>query len=502
MQNNRSEDDHLKLLGVLNSSIACFWLRQVCHDKGRQRSQCGRFRIEAWERFYEFNGTTLEDFPLPEVLPLGRGRLLDSLARELAGHTPAAMCAEGVPTRAGLDAARAESERIRARMIAFQEELDWEVYRLYGIVEEDPTYSGDDLPPLALGERAFEIFLARQKDAGDEETAWFDRHRSTPITEIPVHWPAGYRDLVQRRLDLITEHRFIRLLERPEHKRRWLVEPWEKRETAALRDWLLDRLEDRRFWFDSQGRPAPRSVAQLADDVARDPDLVSVLELWQGRRDVPVTAALTALLDGEAVPYLAAHRYKPSGLRKRQAWEQTWRLQREEDAATAAGLSPDKVREKVGKIPVPPKYVTGDFTKTAYWHHRGKLDVPKERFIAYPDAGRDTDPSPLLGWAGWDHAQQALALSVVLGAREADGWPDDRIVPLVAGLAELQPWVDQWHADLDPRFGVSLADFCREQLASRAAQVGKTLPELAAWRPASPTRRRTPRPRQPGPTLL
>ena len=29
-----TEDDHLALLGVLNSSTACFWLKQVSHDKG------------------------------------------------------------------------------------------------------------------------------------------------------------------------------------------------------------------------------------------------------------------------------------------------------------------------------------------------------------------------------------------------------------------------------------------------------------------------------------
>src|SRR5690606_9442921 len=29
-----SEDEHLELLGVLNSSTACFWLKQVCHGKG------------------------------------------------------------------------------------------------------------------------------------------------------------------------------------------------------------------------------------------------------------------------------------------------------------------------------------------------------------------------------------------------------------------------------------------------------------------------------------
>jgi hypothetical protein len=35
---------------------------------------------DAWEEFYEFTGTTLQDFPLPQVLPLKWGRLLDALA--------------------------------------------------------------------------------------------------------------------------------------------------------------------------------------------------------------------------------------------------------------------------------------------------------------------------------------------------------------------------------------------------------------------------------------
>ena len=119
--------------------------------------------------------------------------------------------------------------------------------------------------------------------------------------------------------------------------------------------------------------------------------------------------------------------------------------------------------------------------------------MPKERFILYPDAGRETDPTPLLGWAGWDHAQQSLALSVIIGAREAEGWDDERLVPLVAGLAELQPWVEQWHAEIDPAYGVSLAAFCREQLTTRAAQVGQTLDQLAAWRPEPATRGRKPK---------
>ncbi len=377
-----------------------------------------------------------------------------------------------------MERSRTVIESMRGRMIALQEELDWEVYRSYGLIEEDLTF-GDEPPELALGERAFEIALARKVAAGEEETAWFTRHGSTPITEIPAHWPEAYRQLVQRRLDVIESDTFIRLLERPEHKRRWATEPWDKRVDRALRGWLLDRLEDKRYWFDGQGRPAPTSTGQLADNVSRDADLVSVLELWSGTRDQSVTASLTALLADESVPFLAAYRLKDSGLRKREAWEYTWDLQRREDAG-----------EKVGDIPVPPKYTSADFLKASWWQHRGKLDVPKERFILYPDAGRETDPTPVLGWVGWDHAQQALALATVIGAREAEGWTDQRLVPLVAGLAELQPWVTQWHNEVDPTYGVNLAEFCAEHLRDKATQVGLTLDQLHGWRPSAPTRGR------------
>jgi Domain of unknown function (DUF7008)/Eco57I restriction-modification methylase len=396
-----SEDEHLALLGLLNSSTACFWLKQVCHSKGNATVSSG-IPDQPWSWNTEFNGTNVAECPLPARLPRNAGRTLDSLALLLASATPTAICASSTPTRSALDAARQRTTDIYERMIAIQEELDWEVYRLYDLIEEDLTYGGNGLPNLLLGERAFEIVLACAIKAGEEQTAWFAKHGSAPITDIPEHWPTEYQSLVERRIDVIASNPSIRLLERPEYKRRWLSEPWEKQEERALRGWLLDRLEERRFWFDGQGRPLPRSVAQLADDVARDADLVSVLGLWEGRPDVPVTQSLRRLLADEAVPFLAAYRYKDSGLRKREAWEETWRLQRLEDAG-----------QKVGTIAVPPKYTSADFKKNLYWQARGKLDVPKERFILYPDAGRETDPTSLLGWAGWDYAQQSLALSLV-----------------------------------------------------------------------------------------
>ncbi len=186
------EDEHLALLGVLNSSTACFWLKQNSHNKG-VGGIGGGIGDEAWEPRYEFTGTTLQDYPLPAALPVSRGRLLDGLAQRLSASTPAALVALGTPSRGGLDAARTEHGGLRARMVAEQEELDWECYRLYGLVDDDLTDRGDDLPGLALGERAFEIVLARQVAAGSEQTAWFVRHGSTPITEVPAHWSAAYR---------------------------------------------------------------------------------------------------------------------------------------------------------------------------------------------------------------------------------------------------------------------------------------------------------------------
>jgi hypothetical protein len=467
-----SEDDHLALLGVLNSSTACFWLKRMSQPKG------GAAEI-TWSRTYEFTGTTIQDFPLPARLPLSRGRLLDHLAQELSSHSPTAICDAGSPTLAALRAAEGASESILGQMVAQQEELDWETYRLYGIVDDDLTGSGADVPQLALGERAFEIALARNAVPGEDETAWFARHGSTPITQIPARWPAAYRELVQRRLDLMASDRFVGLLEKPEYKRRWASESWGKQQDTALRQWLLERLEDRSFWFDRQGRPAPVSIGQLADQVARNVELTAVIALWEGRPDVPIVQSLTRLVADESVPYLAAHRLKDSGLRKHEAWEETWALQRSQDAG-----------EKVDLIPVPPKYSAADFRRSSYWQARGKLDVPKERFIHYPDAGRATDPTPLLGWAGWDHAQQALALATIIGAREVEGARTAELVPLVAGLAELQPWVEQWHAAVDPTYGVSMAVFCREELNGRARQVNHSLDQLRQWRPTAPTRGR------------
>jgi hypothetical protein len=285
---------------------------------------------------------------------------------------------------------------------------------------------------------------------------------------------------VQRRLDLIESHPHLRLLERPECKRRWASDPWDVMVKDAQEGWLLDRLEDEKLWRDSAGRPATQSVAQVADRLAADQDFLSTLELWAGRTVSDVATEIGRLVADEHVPFLAAHRYKPSGLRKRADWERTWDLQRKEDSG-----------EDVGTIPVPPKYTTADFARTSYWRNRGKLDVPKERFISYPGAERGADQTLVLGWAGWDHAEQAMALATLaLNRAQQDGWEADRLTPLLAGIAELEPWVHQWHAEVDPRMGMSPAQAVTATLEQQLSRHGLTRENLAAWRPEPATRGR------------
>ena len=197
-----SEEHHLELLGVLNSSTACFWLKQVSHDKGNGGYRRRASPIRTWDGFFEFTGTKLEQFPLPGGAAAGPRPALDALAGELerasASWSELGGRARPATWRSSSSEAEAHWHSLRARMIFEQEELDWEVYRLYGLIDDDLTYCRDAMRPAwRSGERAFEIALARKVDAGEEETAWFDRHGSTPITELPAHWPADYAALVR-----------------------------------------------------------------------------------------------------------------------------------------------------------------------------------------------------------------------------------------------------------------------------------------------------------------
>lgn len=526
-----SEDDHLGLLGLLNSSVACFWLKQVCQDKAG--SGIGRgVQNEAWESRYAFNAANVADFPIAREQPLALAQRLDRGAASVASHSVEALLARSrLPDRSSMVTAHEATVRVRRQMIAAQEELDWLCYRLYALLPEGSNaeeLESANPPELRLGERAFEIVLARRVAAGDESTSWFERHGSNPITELPAHWPAEYRAVVERRIALIESDRNIGLIERPEFKRRWNTPAWDELEKAALREWLLDRLEQPAFWPAHAGTPPQlTSAAKLAERAQADADFMQVAALYAGHADFDAARLVAELVASEAVPLLPVQRYTEDGLRKRAQWQGTWALQRREDAIDAQVVADnadewrrefaeiarttfgsdttddarvwieqrltaeikrhqdERKAAEVGPVPVPPKYKSSDFLRADFSRLRGGLDVPKERFVSFPGAERGADGSLVIAWAGWNHLQLATALVAYYGEmKDNEGWEPARLQPLLAGLLELVPWLEQWHNDIDPEFGQRMGTYYRGFVTEDARALGFTLDDLRAWKPA------------------
>jgi len=525
-----TEDDHLSLLGLLNSSTAGFWMKHTCFQKGGDSvgSEGARVRRSTWDVFFNFNGSLIEKLPLPASRPLDLARELQTASDTQATLTPNAAIARWAvgaaadpppsvwPTlKRALEDAAAESDAIRRHRIALQEELDWQCYSLYCLLDANLTY-GKPVPPLRLGERAFEIALARRVAAGDTTTTWFERHGSTPITAIPAHWPADYRALVQKRLDAIEKNQNIRLIEQPEYKRRWSTEPWADQQAAALKSFLLDRLE-RLFDFDGRMNdaalptatlpPALVSLGEVATAARSDPLFMEAAEVFTGDVAFDPLALVTSLVADESVPLLPSLRYKPTGLRKHAEWQGVWEKQRQEDAIDArTALDPkypqhltqeqaqQQKQQQVGDIPVPPKYTSADFLKPSYWRLRGKLDVPKERFISFPGV-LGQDGTGMIAWAGLDHLQLAKAIGDFFGLVQTEygGSDDPRLVPLLANLSELLPWVRQWHPESLPDYGGPPADFYAQFIRDESASRNLTPDLLRTWQPPSPNKRsRTP----------
>ena len=515
--------EYLGLIGLLNSSVACFWLQQVMHNKGGPGG--GSSKDEKWHDFYEHSSTQLASFPIVRDKPLAISEALDCLAQELQRDSPFnVLSVETSCSRASLDAARARWEAAFARMVALQEELDWWSYRAYGLIENDHLLARTgsdglpDVPPLRPGERTFEIVLAQRLVRQEVQTKWFEWLRIQPVTAPPTDWSSEYAGLYQRRSAEIHQNKRLGLIERQECKRRWELSTWDSQFQPAAGDWLLARLEG--YFYEGQrvcelgedfapsahgfaaaSRPRVVTTNQLAEVVNNDTKFLEVAELYHGSTGFSVPKMVRGLIEGESVPFLPVHRYKDSGLRKRADWETIWELQWKEDAVEAEvrkqhpGEKEDRLKElihktqqtQVGDLSVPPKYTSKDFQKSTFWKLRGKLDVPKERWISYPGAERDGDPSPLIAWAGWDHLQRAQALAeYYLDAKSNQGWPEKKLKILLAGLLDLLPWLKQWHNEIDPDYGMGLGDYFQGFLEEECRALGLTIDAVNEARYSAP----------------
>jgi len=226
------------------------------------------------------------------------------------------------------------------------------------------------------------------------------------------------------------------------------------------------------------GETVPRllTINQLADALRGDADFVAVARLLAVHlemRDADLAAILKAAVTDEHVPYLAAFRYKDSGLRKRDEWESVWRKQREEDVTD----NDSTLRCRSTPRPTSPSRLTG-VTEASSMCRRSASSPTQARILMV---------MVLCCWAGrLDHAEQADALSALVTERtEIDSWPTERIAPLLAGLVEVMPWVWQWHNVDDRDFGSSPAEDFQAFLDDQRQRHGVTEEELRQWRPTA-----------------
>jgi hypothetical protein len=75
-------------------------------------------------------------------------------------------------------------------------------------------------------------------------------------------------------------------------------------------------------------------------------------------------------------------------------------------------------------------------------------------------------------------------------ARKREGWDAKRLMPLLAGLDQLLPWIHQWHPEVDPEFGETAGQSFQTMLEGDAHELGLTLEDIRVW---EPPKRRQPR---------
>ena len=401
--------------GLLNSSTALFWLKQVCFNKGAGED-------EERDRF-EFAGGKVQQLPLPTSIAhglKGQGSPLTNRIAHLSqvcwerGQRPASLAlkklfekpgeayddwnsslpgyvapnAELGPPFDSVDSLRKRfckakeiRERLRAEMIALQEEMDWLVYAAYDLLPQDhpavsvaalssgPSHAGEDggmtPEPLDREDRPFRLWARAE---GDYARA---------VALIPRSWPDRRKKLWEARLAAIRDNEHIRRIEQPVYKRRW-EEQWKVKNQwccgsvayaaefiDAFEWWLREKAE---WWLEHKKNGGPVEMDAWALTLWKDP---RVQAAW------PVAAEQDAFLEcekarekaeaeGDKPPAAVTPSTDLAGFAK--AFKRIVN-----DETVPEGIpwgTPYEEVEKKSKAKIPTKVKS----------IRGKLNVPRERF--------------------------------------------------------------------------------------------------------------------------
>jgi hypothetical protein len=302
--------------------------------------------------------------------------------------------------------------------------------------------------------------------------------------------PDQYHSVLAQREEEIRSNPDISSIERYMFKRLWrdteenIVEAAfrEQHDRAQLDNWLTDRIEDA-----ARARTGPFTSARLAADFMGDARVHTVAEALAGSKSYSHEAMVTAIVETESIPNHPLHVYTDLGMVKRQSWEKAWDLQRREDAG-----------EAVAEIPLPKDYSQGsrgkttDFLRTEYWQLRGRLDVPKERFIAFTEVPGRSGAETLYGWAGWTPLQRLKALLAIDADLEDAGTPLADRTGVLDSAWRLLPDV----AREDPPAAARL----KAELQALVGPTGPSPESLEDWRkrfpPPKPPKKKTERARK------
>jgi hypothetical protein len=159
-----------------------------------------------------------------------------------------------------------------------------------------------------------------------------------------------------------------------------------------LKNWLLDRLEDRRYWPGVE----VQTTARLADGASGDAEFMQVATLDRGRSDFDVSALVAELVEGvvRSIPASSASTKRPGLRQAATLGAARGDLQRQEDAG----------KERRRTFLSRPETMTAPiFKQTDYWRLRrqarrfpqGTLDQ-----LSAPGS-TENDTSLVVAWAGW-----------------------------------------------------------------------------------------------------
>ena len=457
-----TEDDAFAVLGYLNSSAVCYWLKQNAYQKSSIHD-----RASSETTLYEFSAGVLNQLPIPAPV-LSRGNRiyngLVELSRRL--HETAAQMAECTPEHVlahwtgssrntllrSLSDAQQRKVSLLRRMICDQEELDWLVYAALDLVNHD--VHRDVRNPLGVASTEERPYL------------W--------LSDLaPISLDSRLVDSWSYRRSLLRQKNALNVLERVEYKRSF-ADPSKdqtKHRIDACERWLIARVERE---MRSLAEPKYLSASDLADRMTSDPRVGAVFSLVETSRNMSLSTRLEALLSKNAVPFLAALRHTESGMKKRARWLRVWELQHRQDVGAI-------IEGESAELSEPPLYARIDYRDAITWRFRGTLDIPREPFLVHRN-GQSDEFSAHYGWSGWTVTQRASALMDLVEKARTGGFAQPSILcPLLAGLLELALWTEMLPVDGTTRQAFDYRRFVEEG----ARGMGLSVDAVGSWRPST-----------------